>query len=488
MTTTPSHPTTTTSDTSAAPDRPATPAPGAPATPSRATTTGTGVPAAPGRPATTGSGTPAAPGAAATGSGVPAVPGRPAATGSGTPAAPGRPATTGSGTPAAPGRPATTGSGTPAAPGAAATGSGAPAAPGAAATAFGAPATPSRPTATGSGVPATPSLPTATASAAPVAPAPLSGRDAYRDELTLLAVRDPSILCLEADLGGKGHPFQAAHPGRFFNLGIAEGAMVDMAAGLAAGGYRPFVSTFAPFAALRAAESLKLTLGYLNAGVTVVAPYAGVSGAWFGTTHHCLEDLAILRSIPGVTIAAPYGEAEMRAVIRAAARSGRPHYIRTGRNARYASLDLPAGDELPPVVWEFQADPDAVCLVSVGEEGTRLAVEARTRTPGTAHAHLVYADHEHLTRSAAELACRHSRFVVVEEHRGQGGVAEALALLLPRCEVTSVAADRRWPSHGGDHAEVMAALGLDLDAVLRALTRAGTPHPTSHSRSLACTS
>ncbi|MFF4484898.1 transketolase family protein [Streptomyces sp. NPDC001544] len=325
-------------------------------------------------------------------------------------------------------------------------------------------------------------------------PAPLSGRDAYRDELTRIAGEDTSILCLEADLGGKGHPFQVAHPERFFNLGIAEGAMVDMAAGLAAGGYKPFVSTFAPFAALRAAESLKLTLGYLNAGVTVVAPYAGVSGAWFGTTHHCLEDLAVLRSMPGITIAAPYGEAEMRAVVRAAARSGRPHYIRTGRNARYASFALPEG-ELPLVNWEFRADSDAVCLVSVGEEGTRLAVAARTATPGVAHAHLVYVDHEHLTRAAAELARHHSRFVVVEEHRGQGGVAEALALLLPRCEITSVAADRTWPSYGGDHAQVMAALGLDLPAVLRALTRAGaTPRThrpadptTSQPRSMTCT-
>ncbi|MEV6484908.1 transketolase [Streptomyces sp. NPDC051576] len=316
---------------------------------------------------------------------------------------------------------------------------------------------------------------------------PLSGRDAYRDELTRLADTDGTLLCLEADLGGKGHPFQLAHPERFFNLGIAEGAMVDMAAGLAAGGYKPFVSTFAPFAALRAAESLKLTLGYLGAGVTVVAPYAGVSGAWFGTTHHCLEDLAILRSIPGVTIAAPYGEAEMRAVVRAAARSGRPHYIRTGRNARYTSLDLPSGGELPLVNWEFRADQGAVCLVSFGEEGTRLALEARTRTPGFAHAHLVHADHEHLTSAAAELARHHSRFVVVEEHRGQGGVAEALALLLPHCEINSVSANRSWPSQGGDHEEVMAALGLDLPAVLRALTHAGG-RAADQSRSLSCTS
>ncbi|MFG2139514.1 transketolase family protein [Streptomyces sp. NPDC048650] len=300
----------------------------------------------------------------------------------------------------------------------------------------------------------------------------LSGRDAYRDELTTLAAEDTALVCLEADLGGKKHPFQTAHPDRFFNVGIAEGAMIDMAAGLAAGGYKPFVSTFAPFAALRAAESLKLTLGYLGAGVTVVAPYAGVSGAWFGTTHHCLEDLAVLRSVPGVTIAAPYGEAEMRAVVRSAVRNGRPHYIRTGRNAAYESLN-PPGAELPLVTWEFRADPDDVCLVSVGEEGTRLALAARSAT-GVSHAHLVYVDHEHLAEAAAELAGRHTRFVVVEEHRSQGGVAEALALLLPRCEVAGVNAGHDWPAEGGDHHEVMARLGFDLPAVLSAVARMRT--------------
>ncbi|WP_328223136.1 transketolase family protein [Streptomyces sp. NBC_00310] len=347
-----------------------------------------------------------------------------------------------------------------------------------------APLTDERPLAPAGPAPLTDERPDAPAGPAPLTdqrPVTLSGRDAYRDELTRLAASDDTIVCLEADLGGKGHPFQAAHPERFLNLGIAEGAMVDMAAGLAAGGHKPFVSTFAPFAALRAAESLKLTLGYLAAGVTVVAPYAGVSGAWFGTTHHCLEDLAILRSVPGVTIAAPYGDTEMRAVVREAVRSGRPHYIRTGRNATYESLPA-LGDELPLVNWEFRAGPEDVCLVSVGEEGTRLALAARRAVPGTAHAHLVYLDHEHLTEAAAELARHHARFVVVEEHRGQGGVAEALALLLPSCRVTSVSADRSWPSQGGDHEEVMAALGLDLPAVLEALDRASTTSTASAGR------
>lgn len=298
-----------------------------------------------------------------------------------------------------------------------------------------------------------------------------SGRDAYRDTLTRLAQDDDRILCLEADLGGKNHPFALAHPDRFFNLGIAEATMVDMAAGLAAGGFKPFLSTFAPFAALRAAESLKLTLGYLGAGVTVVAPYAGVSGAWFGTTHHCLEDLAVVRAIPGVVIAAPYGVAEMNAVVEHAAASGRPHYIRTGRNAGYESLPFD-GPTPPAVNWDGSADPDAVCLVSVGEEGTRLSLEAREQRPDLGHAHLCYLDHAHLVEAALELAVRHSRFVVVEEHRAEGGVAEALALLSPHSTVQGVNAGHGWPAEGGDHHEVMGRLGLDLDAVLAAVDRA----------------
>lgn len=304
----------------------------------------------------------------------------------------------------------------------------------------------------------------------------LTGRDAYRQELTRLAHEDDRIVCLEADLGGKGHPFQAAHPDRFFNLGIAEATMVDLAGALAVAGFKPFVSTFAPFAAMRAAESLKLTLGYLGASVSVVAPYAGVSGAWFGTTHHCLEDLAVVRSLPGVVIAAPYGEAEMRAVIGRAVTDGRPHYIRTGRNARYESLPGLAAEN--GVTWAAPPDTgtcgpngrtDRVCLVSVGEEGTRLCLEAEAHRPGLVHAHLRYLDHAHLASAAAELARCARRLVVVEEHRAAGGVGEALALLLPEAFVTGVNAGQGWASEGGNHEEVMAQLGLHLQAVLSAV-------------------
>ena len=314
-------------------------------------------------------------------------------------------------------------------------------------------------------VPAGPSAP-----AQPAAP-PLPGRDAYRDELTALAASDPRILCLEADLGGRSHPFAETHPDRFFNLGIAEAAMIDMATGLASAGYRPFASAFAPFAVLRAAESIKLGLGYLGAGVVVVAPYAGVSGAWFGTTHHCLEDLAVIQSFPGIVIAAPYGEEETRAIVREAAASDRPYYLRTGRNAAYRGL-LRAGEPVPSITWAGDGVPDGVCLVSVGEVGTELCLRAREQRPGLGHAHLCRLDPGHLAEAAEALRSRFRQFVVVEEHRPTGGVASTLALTLPDAQVRGVSAGDRWPSHGGSHEEVLGALGLDLDAVLNTVDRA----------------
>jgi transketolase len=297
---------------------------------------------------------------------------------------------------------------------------------------------------------------------------PLSGRDAYRAELTALAADDPDIVCLEADLGGKNHAFELAHPGRFYNLGIAEGTMIDMAAALASAGWKPFVSTFATFAAMRAAESIKLSLGYLGAPVTVVAPYAGVSGGWFGTTHHCLEDLAVLGALPGVGIAAPFGEAETRAVVRAQVGGGRPGYVRLGRNAAHHSL--PGADALPPVVWQDDPPRDAGrVLVSVGEYGTELCLSAVAQRPDLPHAHLCWLDEAHLRAAAAELADHCRELVVVEEHRGWGGVGSALARLLPHHVVRSVAADDGWPSHGGGREDVAAEVGLDLPAVLRAV-------------------
>jgi transketolase len=293
----------------------------------------------------------------------------------------------------------------------------------------------------------------------------MNAREAYRAELTELAEADPRIVCLEADLGGASHVFQDRIPGRFLNLGIAEASAVDIAVGLASAGLRPFLSTFATFATFRAAESVKLGLGYIAAPVVLVCPYGGVSGAWFGPTHHCLEDLAVVQSLPGVRIAVPAGEAETREVIRIAAAGDRPCYVRLARNDVFDVPLAPAGRGA--VSWLNALAGDS-SLVSIGEKPTELCLAATQQRPDVGHAHLCWVDAESLAGVVPHLAAAR-RLVVVEEHRAAGSVAATLALMLPGREVRSVNAGTGWPSEGGSHDEVLAALGLTVSAVLQAV-------------------
>jgi len=294
----------------------------------------------------------------------------------------------------------------------------------------------------------------------------LAGRIAYRDELTRLAQEHPGIVCLEADLGGAKHPFQEAFPDRFFNLGIAEAAAIDCATAMAFSGYTPFFSTFAPFAVLRAAESLKLSLGYMAANVKIVAPYAGVAGGWFGTTHHCLEDLAVVQAFPGVRILAPYGEEETREMVRLMATTDGPFYMRLGRNGAYASIEGRRDEH--GITWQHEEGrtADSLCVVSVGEMGTVAALAACEQRDDIVHAHLCQLDQAALAQAAAALAGRFRAVLVVEEHRPMGGIGAALALLMPTCQVYSFNCGQGWPGTGGSHEEVLASLGFSSEALL----------------------
>ncbi|MFY1690300.1 transketolase family protein [Plantactinospora sp. WMMB782] len=292
----------------------------------------------------------------------------------------------------------------------------------------------------------------------------MSARDAYKAELTELAEADPRIVCLEADLGGAKHGFQERIPDRFLNLGIAEASAVDIAVGLASAGLRPFLSTFATFAMFRAAESVKLGLGYLGAPVVLVCPYGGVSGAWFGPTHHCLEDLAVAQSLPGLRIAVPAGEAETREVIRTAAAGDRPCYVRLARNDVF---DVPLVPAARGTVSWLNPLTEGTCLVSIGEKPTELCAAATEQRPELGHAHLCWVDAESLAEVVPQLAGAR-RLVVVEEHRGAGSVAATLALMLPGRDVRGVNAGTDWPTEGGSHDETLAALGLTVSAVLQA--------------------
>ncbi|MEW4370245.1 transketolase family protein [Paenibacillus kandeliae] len=287
----------------------------------------------------------------------------------------------------------------------------------------------------------------------------LSGRDAYKDELTLLAQQDDRIVALEADLGGKKHPFEQQFPDRFFNLGIAEMTSVDIAAGLAEGGFKPFFSTFAPFVALRCAEHIKLALGYMRKNINIVSSYGGVSGGWFGTTHHALEDIGVIQTFENIRIACPHGEEETRRVIREAAASAQPYYIRLSRNDTFESIpSLAEGDEL---IVDGSWNEDApVSLISIGEQATEMALTLKREQPQLNHLHLCYVDKEALIANLQRLENSGEQIVVVEEHRRAGSVGSYLSLLLPHKKVYAFTPNEQWPKYGGSHSDVLEYLGF----------------------------
>lgn len=292
----------------------------------------------------------------------------------------------------------------------------------------------------------------------------LSARDTYKHELTLLANTNLKILCIEADLGGKKHIFQKNHPDRFFNMGIAEMASLDICTGLAEAGFIPFFSTFAPFVALRCAESIKLSMGYMEKNIKIVSCYAGVSGGWFGTTHHCLEDLAVLNSIPNIKIACPHGEEETRQVIRDAVNINAPFYIRVGRNNAFDSINNNTTGGVV-IDGEFLQSAE-VSIISIGEQATELAIQAKKEYQNINHIHLYYVDHESLLTNLDLINNSGKNIIFIEEHRKAGSIGSFVSLLLPTKNIYSFTPSDKWPHRGGSHEDILEYLDFTIDKLL----------------------
>ncbi len=147
--------------------------------------------------------------------------------------------------------------------------------------------------------------------------------------------KNPNIVVLDADLSKstKTEMFQKAYPERFINMGIAEGNMMSVAAGLATTGKIVFASTFAMFAAGRAFEQIRNSIGYTNLNVKIGATHAGISVGEDGASHQCLEDIALMRSIPNMVIINPADDREAMAAVKAAIEHEGPVYMRFGRLA-----------------------------------------------------------------------------------------------------------------------------------------------------------
>lgn len=163
----------------------------------------------------------------------------------------------------------------------------------------------------------------------------IATRDSYGSALVELGKEHDNIVVLDADLANatKTVMFRKAFPERHIDCGIAEGNMMGVAAGLAAAGMVPFASSFAMFAAGRAFEQIRNSIGYPKLNVKIGATHAGISVGEDGASHQCNEDIALMRSIPGMVIINPADDTEARAAVRAAYEYAGPVYLRFGRLA-----------------------------------------------------------------------------------------------------------------------------------------------------------
>ena len=161
----------------------------------------------------------------------------------------------------------------------------------------------------------------------------LTQAEVYGEVLSQLGDRYPEIVALTADLATstKIGRFGKKYPERFINVGIAENSMFGMAAGLALAGFKPVVSTFAAFASLRSAEQVRTDICYQNLDVKIISTHAGISFGQAGSTHHCTEDLAVMRSFANMTVIAPADGLETGNAVAAAMEWPGPVYIRIGR-------------------------------------------------------------------------------------------------------------------------------------------------------------
>ena len=297
----------------------------------------------------------------------------------------------------------------------------------------------------------------------------IATRDSYGNALVELGKTHKNVVVLDADLAGatKTGTFKKVFPERHFNCGIAECNMVDVGAGLSTMGLVPFVSTFAMFAAGRAYEQVRNTIGYPHLNVKICATHGGISVGEDGASHQCCEDLALMRSILGMTVMCPSDDVEARKMVHAAYEMEGPVYIRFGRAATPVYHDEAFSFTIGK--GEVLQDGTDVAVIAAGilvpeaiEAGKRLAAEGiKARVINMATIKPI--DEELVIRVAKECG----RIVTVEEHNIIGGLGEAVAGVT--AEHAPVPVHRMGVrdefGHSGSAAELLKQFGLTAEHI-----------------------
>ena len=258
-------------------------------------------------------------------------------------------------------------------------------------------------------------------------------RDSYGNALVELGQEHDNLIVLDADLAAatKTSIFKKAFPDRHIDCGIAESNMVSIAAGLALTGKVPFCSSFAMFAAGRAFEQVRNSVGYPHLNVKIGATHAGISVGEDGASHQCNEDIALMRSIPGMTIINPSDDVEARAAVKAAYEMEGPVYLRFGR------LAIPVFNDNPDYKFEIGKgvvlkEGTDVTIFATGLEVNESLEAAKLLEEQGISAQIVNIhtikpiDAELIVKCAAKTG----KVVTVEEHSIIGGLGGAVAEVL----------------------------------------------------------
>jgi transketolase len=274
-------------------------------------------------------------------------------------------------------------------------------------------------------------------------------RDVFGDTLVSLGSSDPNVVVLDADLANstKADKFAKMYPGRFLQMGIAEQNFVGVAVGLASLGYVPWLSTFTVFFTHRALDPIRMLVAQTHANVKIGAAYAGVMTGLTGKTHHDVQDLAIMRAMPDMTVVAPADAIEGEAIIRWATDYEGPVYVRLARDASPNVFDEQYRF-VPGKTISLKEGSD-VLLISTGPQSVRCLQAAELLhgqgiSAGVLHVPSIKPVNKEEIVSAAEKA---KVVVTVEEHTIYGGlgglVAEILSEASPR-RVIRFGIEDRW--------------------------------------------
>lgn len=294
-------------------------------------------------------------------------------------------------------------------------------------------------------------------------------RDAYGKALVELGNTDAKIIVLDADLAAatKTGMFKKEHPEKFIDCGIAEGNMMGVAAGLAASGYTVFASSFAMFAAGRAFEQIRNSIGYTHLNVKIGATHAGISVGEDGASHQCCEDIGLMRTIPGMVILNPADDVEARLCVLAAAEHQGPVYMRFGRLAVPRVFDesykfeigkgnvLKEGTDVTIIATGLMVNEALMAQEKLAAEG----VSARVVNMAT----IKPIDRDIIIDSAKKTGV----IVTAEEHNIIGGLGSAVAEVV--CETVPVPVIRVGVEDtfgkSGPAAQLLHEFGLDADNI-----------------------